>query len=494
MAAVPDLRLGLANEAPVNRTRRLVLYWMTTARRVTWNVGLDRAVWWAKRLNLPLVILETLPADRRWDSDRLHRFALDGMADTVRRAGGRAVAYYPYVERKRNDGAGLIAALGRLAAVVVTDRFPCFIWPEVVEQTGARLGVRLEQVDSNGLLPLLAADRVFKTAASFRRFLQRNLPEHLAAPPSRSPLARLHLPVLEGLPREITRRWPKASAGLLAGRAEALAHLPIDHGVGPAAACGGTTAAVRTLRRFLKGRLARYDRGHNHPDDEATSDLSPYLAFGHLSVHQVLAELMAREGWSPEALAPSPTGKREGWWGVDANAEAFLDELITWRELGYNLCDRRDDYHRYGSLPSWARATLAEHATDERPYVYSRAQFEEARTHDPLWNAAQRQLVRDGRLHNYMRMLWGKKILEWSASPEDALETMIDLNNRYALDGRNPNSYTGIFWVLGRYDRAWGPERPVFGKIRYMSSASARRKLRLTLYLKRYAPREEAER
>ncbi len=169
-----------------------------------------------------------------------------------------------------------------------------------------------------------------------------------------------------------------------------------------------------------------------------------------------------------------------------ASAEAFLDQLVTWRELGYNMCVHRPDYDRYESLPDWARATLELHAPDRRDPTYTLDQFAAAETHDPVWNAAQRQLVRDGALHNYLRMLWGKKILEWTESPREALDVMIELNNRYALDGRDPNSYSGIFWMLGRYDRAWGPERPIFGKIRYMSSDSTIRKLKMKQYLERY--------
>ena len=150
------------------------------------------------------------------------------------------------------------------------------------------------------------------------------------------------------------------------------------------------------------------------------------------------------------------------------------------------MCSRRDDYDQYESLPNWAQQTLAKHADDPREYVYTRDELEAAQTHDPLWNAAQRQLRREGRIHNYLRMLWGKKILEWSPSPQAALDVLIELNNKYALDGRDPNSYSGIFWVLGRYDRAWGPERPVFGTIRYMSSENTARKVRVKDYLRRY--------
>jgi deoxyribodipyrimidine photo-lyase len=159
---------------------------------------------------------------------------------------------------------------------------------------------------------------------------------------------------------------------------------------------------------------------------------------------------------------------------------------VTWREIGYNFCFHRPDYAELGSLPDWARKTLDEHRSDERPEVYGLADFEEAATHDQIWNAAQNELRARGRIHNYLRMLWGKKILHWSRTPEEALDIMIELNNKYAIDGRNPNSYSGIFWVLGRFDRAWGPEREVFGKVRYMSSKNTRRKLRLDSYLDRW--------
>ena len=178
---------------------------------------------------------------------------------------------------------------------------------------------------------------------------------------------------------------------------------------------------------------------------------------------------------------------------MSPSSESFLDELITWRELGYNMCWQRTDYDRYESLPDWAQKTLAEHASDPRPFVYSHEEFEKAETHDPLWNAAQNQLVQSGKIHNYLRMLWGKKILEWSATPQDALYCMLELNNKYALDGRNPNSYSGVFWVLGRYDRAWGPERPIFGKIRYMSSENTARKMSVRNYLKRWNREQIAE-
>ena len=221
------------------------------------------------------------------------------------------------------------------------------------------------------------------------------------------------------------------------------------------------------------------------PEVDATSGLSPYLHFGHVSVHEVFAALMTHEGWTTRQLRTPNGGKREGWWGVSPSAASFLDELVTWREVGFNTSAFRTDYDRYESLPDWARATLAAHASDPRPHAYTPDQLEAGETYDRLWNAAQMQLVREGRMHNYLRMLWGKKVLEWSPSPEDALAAMIHLNNKYALDGRDPNSYSGIFWCLGRYDRPWGPERPIFGTIRYMSSENTARKMPVKGYIRR---------
>jgi deoxyribodipyrimidine photo-lyase len=347
-----------------------------------------------------------------------------------------------------------------------------------------RLAVRFEVVDSNGLLPLRAADKVYKRAVDFRRFLQKNLEEHLLDWPEESPLEGLDLPVLETLPE--LERWPAADEELLAAGEEVLAELPLDHEVRPVDMEGGSAAAEAVLECFLEERLDRYQDDRNAVSERATSELSPYLHFGHISTHRIFRDLVEREDWNPGQLGDSRRGAREGWWGMSPEVESYLDELITWREVGYNMTWQVDDYDVYESLPGWALETLEDHLGDDRPYLYTLEEFEQAKTHDEIWNAAQRELVRDGRIHNYLRMLWGKKILEWTAHPREALEVMIELNNKYALDGRNPNSYSGIFWCLGRYDRAWGPERPIFGKVRFMSSDSTRRKMTLKPYLEEY--------
>jgi deoxyribodipyrimidine photo-lyase len=351
--------------------------------------------------------------------------------------------------------------------------------------------VRLEQVDGNGLLPLRATARAYPTPHAFRRFLQKALPEHLAAPPHADPLHRAGERGRAVVPRHVLQLWPMAPAAALDGTHPPwlpdpawLRSLPIGRVPAPVAQRGGAAAAQRALERFLDEKLARYGEQRNQPEADAQSGLSPYLHFGHLSPHQVLAGLAEREAWTAERLGAGGGGSREGWWGMSPSAEAFLDELVTWRELGYGFAFHRpDDYDRFESLPGWALATLRAHAADPRPHVYDLDALEAGRTHDPLWNAAQAQLARDGRIHGYLRMLWGKKILEWSPTPQAALAAMIELNNKYALDGRDPNSYSGIFWTLGRFDRPWWPERPIFGVVRFMSSASTARKLRVKRYV-----------
>jgi deoxyribodipyrimidine photo-lyase len=486
--SVPEIRVRAANRASVRAEGAFVLYWMIAARRTRWSYALDRAVEWSERLGRPLVVLEPLRAAYPWASARLHRFVLDGMADNARRFAEAGVFYHPYVEPGDGEGRGLLETLAARAAVVVTDDFPCFVIPRMVAAAARKVPVRLELVDGNGLLPMRAAPAAATTAQAFRRLLQRELAAHVSSPPSADPLASARFARGRFRPAAIAKRWPAADRGLLEGDPSRLRALPIDHSVAPVSARGGEIEAERVLERFVVERLPHYATRRNEPGAEATSGLSPYLHFGHVSVHRILARLLEREGRTFADFAPDASAGRAGWRGLDDAGRAFVDELVTWREIGFNFCANRTDYDHYGSLPGWAIATLGEHARDPRPRVYDLDAFAAAATHDPLWNAAQTELLREGRIHGYLRMLWGKKILEWSRSPEEALAIMIELNDRLAVDGRDPNSYSGILWVLGRYDRPW-PERPVFGTVRAMTSASTARKYDVSGYLRRWNPR-----
>lgn len=481
----PD-RLQVINDRPLRADGQYVLYWMIAFRRTTWNHALQHAVQHAKQLGKPLVIFEPLRIRYRWASDRLHQFVIQGMRDNADALAKKPVTYYPYVEPKAGAATPLLAELAKRAAVVVTDEYPCFFLPQMISAVSGSLDARLELVDSNGVIPLRLPDRTFTVAHSYRRWMQKHILDALCDLPKPDPLARIKLPVLEKLPPAITRRWPAADFTELLDRG-GVQKLPIDHRVPSCPQTpGGQFEAAGRLERFLHRGLAVYNQDRNHPDEHATTALSPYLHFGHISSHEIVARVLEQEQWTPDKAA-KPNGKNHGFWNVSESAEAFLDQVLTWREIGFNMSFRRPhDYDKFESLPAWALATLRQHAHDKRPALYDLTAFDQARTHDELWNAAQRELVLTGGMHNYLRMLWGKLILHWSPTPEDALATMIELNNRYALDGRDPNSYSGIFWVLGRYDRAWGPKRPVFGSVRYMTSDSTRKKLRLKQYLRRF--------
>ncbi len=449
------------NAAPVRADGKFVLYWMIASRRTTYNFALERAAEQARELSRPLLVFEPLRCDYPWASDRIHAAILRGMEENAARCKAAGVAYLPYVEPDKGAGKGLLEALAKDACAVVTDEFPCFFLPEMVAVAARRLPVKLEAVDSNGLLPLRAADRDFPTAFAFRRFLEQELPVHLPCSPAADPLLGV-----SGMEAALPPRWaPEAPPDP--------ATLPIDHSVAPVP----LAAPRNVLARFIGEKLARYGE-RDEPEADVTSGLSPYLHFGQISAHEVFLAIAERE-------------KRQGskggaHWGMSPEAEAFLDQLVTWRELGFNTCAQREDCGDFASLPDWALRTLERHERDPREHAYTLEEFTTARTHDPLWNAAQTQLLREGRIHPYLRMLWGKKIVEWTATPREALAVMVELNNRFALDGRDPNSYAGIFWVLGRYDRPW-PERPIFGTVRYMSSDNTARKHRVREYLRRYA-------
>lgn len=486
---IPANRLTDLNQAPENADGDYVLYWMIANRRLSWNFALDHAIDLAKKFGKPLLIFEPLRTRYRWASDRLHHFVISGMRDHAAQLESKPVGYFPYVEPSPGKGTPLLHELAKKACVVVTDDYPCFFLPHMIDAVKDRLPVRFQQVDSNGIIPLRLPDRTFTVAHSYRRWMQKNILDVILECPQSNPWSRLKLPAFPGVDPKILKRWPAADFASLLDR-DGLSKIPIDHSVKPTdATIGGPKHAEAKLKRFLDKRLAVYDEDRNQPDEHATSGLSPYLHFGHISSHEIVTRLLDHESWAPDKAA-APNGKNLGFWNTSKTAEAFLDQILTWREMGFNLCHREpENYDKFESLPDWAIKTLNQHAKDERPAVYSLEEFEQSKTHDELWNAAQRELVSTGTMHNYLRMLWGKKILHWTESPQQALEVLIELNNKYAIDGRDPNSYSGIFWTLGRYDRAWGPTRPVFGNVRYMTSDSTRKKLKLKAYLAEFGDR-----
>lgn len=337
------------------------------------------------------------------------------------------------------------------ASSLVMDFDPLRMRQQWKERIAAKINIPFHEVDAHNIVPCrLASSKQAFGAYTLRPSVRRLLPEFL-----------------DEFPDSVTAGNP--IAGTPAFHADKVLHdlmpdpgVPEQDGLKP-----GEDEARRHLGRFIEEQLERYDTEKNDPNLGATSRLSAYLHFGQLSAQRVALEIIKRVPASPSTAG-------------------FLEELIVRRELADNYCFYNAHYDSFEGFPDWAKKTLNQHREDERRYVYSREQFEQAATHDPLWNAAQRQMVQSGYMHGYMRMYWAKKILEWSPSPEEALAAALYLNDRYQLDGRDPNGYAGCAWSIGGvHDRAW-PERPVYGKIRYMNDKGAARKFDVKKYISKW--------
>ncbi len=484
------------NQKLENKEGKYVLYWMISNRRFNSNAALEHAANLAHERNVPLLVLEEISTSHEFANDRICTFMIQGMLENIRIFKDNKIRYVPWVETPLSGHTAKLHEISKDAVLIVTDDFPTYFPSKAVRHASRSINRKLIAVDSNGVFPMSWTERAFPTAHGFRRFVHQNFVACMETWPKFRPVAKEHsLWIDDETFNEMSNRWEfnvtpyewlwRASEPGSSGR-EAISTIDIDHSVPPVPhARGGRSTAVRMLQEFLSNRLYRYADDRNKVENPATSGLSPWFHFGHISTVEVVNQILQTSGWDPESIQMPRKGSREGWWNLDRAIESFLDQIITWRELGFNNAYHIPEHNKFESLPDWAKTTLLEHASDER-VQYTLEQIEKADTHDEIWNAAQRQLVRDGIIHNYLRMLWGKRILEWAPSPEEAADWMIQLNDRYALDGRDPNSYTGIFWVLGRHDRAWGPERAIFGKIRYMSSANTRRKFDLKPYLQEF--------
>lgn len=481
---IPHYRIRRPSDKPINPNGSYVVYWMTGCRRSTFSFALQRAIRLSQEHSVGLIVLEALRIDYPYASDRFHSFVIQGMLDNREAFEAAGISYLPYVERALNEGKGLLRELSKNAVCVVTDDVVNAFYPRMIQAASQTVSCSLEAVDGDGILPIGEMEQAWPTAHAFRRHLQKRLPPFLSAFPTPQPLKHCDLAPVS-VPVDVLRRWEP----LPSDKEECLrlvSTLDIDHSVGVVEQVGGEREARKRLKTFLEDGLERYTE-RNHPDENIGSTLSAYLHFGQISSFEILQRIFKQHRWSPDLAASKATGSRSGWWGLPADIESFLDQIVTWRELGRTWAVHRpDDYMAFQSIPSWAQESLRLHASDPRPAIYSEEELEYGKTSDQIWNAAQQQLVKMGAVHNYVRMLWGKNVMAWTQNPEEAARILVHLNDKWALDGRDPNSYSGIFWVFGRHDRAWGPERPIYGKVRYMTSANTKRKLKMDRWLARW--------
>lgn len=467
-----------------------VLYWMQAHRRFQYNFALEYAVEQANELDKPLLVFEGIQCDYPWASDRFHHFILEGMKENLEFADTHDLNFYSYVEKEPGSLEEVLGKLMDKACTIVTDEYPVFIIPEINREISSKADIPFVTVDSNGLIPLGLTEKAPYNAYFFRKIMQRNFIDCYTHPPRHNPLDELENRKRVELPEKLLSRYPPAGEELESPE-PLIAELPLNHDIARVEARGTRRAALGRLGKFIQYGLPDYDDQRNDPDEQVTSGLSPWLHYGKISEYEIVESVLEHqpEGWSLDDITFNK-GSTGGFFNGDPNVDGFLDQLITWREVGFHFAHHESDYDQYESLPDWALKTLEKHKEDPREYIYELEEFAESQTHDEIWNAAQTQLREEGVMHNYLRMLWGKKVLEWTPNPETALAYLIELNNRYAIDGRDPNSYSGIFWIFGRFDRAW-QERPVYGKVRYMTSESTRKKVKLMQYLEKYGNRGE---
>lgn len=485
MKNINSYRKFSRNNNQPNENGDYVLYWMQINRRFQYNYALEYAIGWANKLGKPLLIYEGLSIEYPWACDRFHAFIMEGMKENLDFSESNDLNYFNFVEPEIGAGKGLFYRLAENACTVISDEYPVFIIKKHNERVADKIDVPYTTIDSNGIIPLGVTDKDPYSAYLFRKIMQKHFKEGFTNPPKKDPVEELENRDKIELPKDFLNDYPKADM-MLGNIEKTISGLDIDHEVGAIDMTGTRKAALGKLGHFIGHSLLEYDEKRNHPDKKKTSGLSPWLHFGKISEYEIVKAALDHqpEGWTLEDLTPNG-GKNSGFFNGDGNIESFLDEVITWREVGFHFAHHVDNYDEFESLPNWARTTMEEHKNDVREYVYTLEEFELSKTHDEIWNAAQTQLREEGIIHNYLRMLWGKKIIEWTPDHRTALEYMIELNNKYAIDGRDPNSYSGIFWCFGRFDRAW-QEREIFGKLRYMTSESTRKKVKLDQYLAKY--------
>jgi deoxyribodipyrimidine photo-lyase len=441
-------RLKVLNACNLNRKGGYVLYWMQASQRAEWNHGLEYAALAANHLHKPLVCGFGLTGNYPEANLRHYAFMLEGLAETAQTLRRRGIVFI--LRKGTPDNVAL--ALAHKACLAVADRGYLRHQRAWRTRLAEAAPCPVIQVESDAVVPIEeASGKEEYAAATLRPKIRRWLPRWL-------------MPLVEQ-PLEKDARGLDLKTLELADTTALLAGLGIDRTVPQVPGIeGGARAAHARLEAFLRDGLAHYEEKRNDPALDGQSGLSPYLHFGQLSPLEVA--LGAHEEGGPAA-------------------DAFLEEMVVRRELALNFVQYNDRYDRPDCLPDWARRTLEKHAPDPRPYLYDRAQLEAAETHDPYWNAAQREMKFTGKMHGYLRMYWGKKIIEWSPTPREAWETAIHLNNKYELDGRDPNGYAGVAWCFGKHDRPWG-ERPVFGLVRWMSADGLRRKFDMEAYLSRW--------
>jgi deoxyribodipyrimidine photo-lyase len=438
-------RIRILNDRDMRRGR-YVLYWMQASQRSEYNHALEYAILKANELRLPVVVFFGITDYFPEGNERHYAFMLEGLRDVRQALKKRGIQL---VIRHRSPELGVVQ-MARGASLVVTDRGYLKIQKAWRTYAAEHMSCPLIQVESDVVVPLEeTSSKEEYAAATIRPKIHRKLKQFLVPLKETDPMVDSLSLAFDSFKIDDVDRT--------------LSKLKIDRSVKKVSSLhGGTEEARKHLDVFIDGKLEHYGELRNDPTVDYLSLMSPYLHFGQIS---------------PLFIALRVSGTR------CSGREAYLEELIVRRELSINFVSQNSRYDSFKSLPDWARKSLKAHQMDRRAYLYSDREFEEGRTHDPYWNAAQKEMLLTGKMHGYMRMYWGKKILEWSPTPEEAFRTALSLNNKYELDGRDPNAFAGIAWCFGKHDRPWG-ERKIFGNVRYMNEGGLKRKFDVDGYVR----------
>jgi deoxyribodipyrimidine photo-lyase len=438
-------RIKLLNNNDI-QDGKYVLYWMQASHRAECNHALEFAIEKANKLNRPLIVYFTLIPNFPSANVRSYFFMLQGLREVSKSLEARNIEFQMTIGHPLDE----VRKLSKESSLILVDRDYQRMQRHWRKQIAASVNCPVIQVETNVIIPVeIAYHKEAYSAGILRPQIQSNLEQFL------KPLSERRVDKTSNYIQEsIDLNEIQNVLELLAADANVS---KVNH------ISGGTTEAKYLLSEFIKNRLSEFHLLRNDPSKDYPSNMSPYLHFGQISPLYIALEIKKSPG--------------EG-------AESYLEELIVRRELSMNFVYYNPNYDSIECLPAWAKTTLQDHANDPREYIYTRKQLENAETHDQYWNAAQTEMMQTGKMHGYMRMYWGKKILEWSKNPESAYKNALYLNDKYELDGRDPNGYAGVSWCFGKHDRAWA-ERPIFGKVRYMNAKGLERKFDMDKYVQK---------
>jgi deoxyribodipyrimidine photo-lyase len=449
IAMIQDERITFLNEKEEQKGRYLI-YWMQASQRTHNNQALETAIRMANQRSLPVMVYFEVINNFPEANLRHYSFMLEGLKEVSQdlyHLGIQLVVNYPSAKLYPD-----LVALSKKAVMVITDCGYLRFQTEWRKNYARQLPCMMMQVESDVVIPVeTASPKEEYTAGTFRPKIQRLLQDYL------QPL-NMTAPDHSSLDFKI-RSFP------IGNIKESLNQLSIDSSVPPSPFYhGGASQAEKLLNQFIKEKIYRFASLRNDPSLDYLSQMSPYLHFGQISPLYIALKVKAE--------APAEA------------YENYIEELIVRREVAINYVHYNQYYDQFEGLPEWAKNTLEEHRYDHRKYVYSLDELEHTLTHDAYWNTAQKEMMITGKMHGYMRMYWGKKILEWSPTPQEAFKRCLYFNNKYELDGRDPNGYTGVAWCFGKHDRAW-KERPIFGKIRFMNAHGLERKFEIDRYVEK---------